>query len=870
MKRSMKNISLALALVMVFTLFAGCGGKDNGGGGGNAPPALNDTGYVYVPTFESMNIDGVDSVGTTCFAGDKLYFETSVVVGQEEYDPSTGLRGGSVIYSGVPVSGGSTVITQVEGASGTSFVSESTVVMSVGGAAATNAADGVHYRDVYEPRIFALDIASGEVTETAYRPEPIEEDMEGHVYINALFADDEGNVFAVEERYTYSVTFNLPENFDSNTQDPWAYADMSYGENESKLVSMNAEGEMQMNVNINALFPEEENLYLYDSNIVMGDGGVIYVVGNMAIYAITAVGERLGEVPVDGVNTYVDGICILGDGTVAAFLYDYTSDTYNITLKPLDFDEGKMGESIPIPDNVSGYSTVRGDENYDFYWATDSYFFGYDIETGESTNLLSWLGCNVDFSPWQSKPVVFPDGTIVVVSSLYDYNRITDEVIYTNEIATLTRTPASEVTHKQTLTLACVWLDYDLRREVLRFNRENTDYQIDVIDYSQFDTSDDYDAGLRKLRTEIISGNVPDIIFTSGMPMAQFAAKGLLLDLTELIENDPEFGVPGALVEPVIDAMRDSQGRLYQTASTFRISTVLGSPSLVGYDIGWTFDEFYEAYAKMSPDATIFSEYMTQEWVLQEICTWNLDSLINWETGEVHFDSDEFRKMLEFVKLFPAEYDWESEMDIGYDRPYESEESLIAQGRQMLALNQVADLFYFRFTKAAFGGEVTFIGFPTESGNGSAFDVGNGVAISATSSNQDVAWEFVRRFFTEDYQTRFGYGLSTNAKVLEATFEREMEVRYETDPITGEEVEVSQGGMGMGDGEVIEIYALTQAERDQIMELVNTTTNLYTYDYSVYEIILDAATPYLVGARSLEDTISQIQSRVRLYVNEQR
>ena len=50
---------------------------------------------------------------------------------------------------------------------------------------------------------------------------------------------------------------------------------------------------------------------------------------------------------------------------------------------------------------------------------------------------------------------------------------------------------------------------------------------------------------------EIMSGNVPDMILTDGLPVRQYAAKGLLEDLYPYIDADMG---RDALITPVLDA----------------------------------------------------------------------------------------------------------------------------------------------------------------------------------------------------------------------------------------------------------------------------------------------------------------------------
>ena len=77
------------------------------------------------------------------------------------------------------------------------------------------------------------------------------------------------------------------------------------------------------------------------------------------------------------------------------------------------------------------------------------------------------------------------------------------------------------------------------------------------------------------------------------------------------------------------------------------------------------------------------------------------------------------------------------------------------------------------------------------------------------------------------------------------------------------------GGTGVNEDGPISIYAMTQEQVDQILDLINTTTAVYGYDESILNIISDEAAAYFAGEKSLDDTANMIQSRVNLYVAEQ-
>ena len=62
----------------------------------------------------------------------------------------------------------------------------------------------------------------------------------------------------------------------------------------------------------------------------------------------------------------------------------------------------------------------------------------------------------------------------------------------------------------------------------------------------------------------------------------------------------------------------------------------------------------------------------------------------------------------------------------------------------------------------------------------------------------------------------------------------------------------------------------TQADYDQLMALYNAVESVFYTDEKVLEIVSDEAAAYFAGDKGLDECAAQIQSRVKLYVNEQR
>ena len=75
----------------------------------------------------------------------------------------------------------------------------------------------------------------------------------------------------------------------------------------------------------------------------------------------------------------------------------------------------------------------------------------------------------------------------------------------------------------------------------------------------------------------------------------------------------------------------------------------------------------------------------------------------------------------------------------------------------------------------------------------------------------------------------------------------------------------------VADGELDLSYVpFTQELYDQFMELYNSVDRSTTWSEDIRDIVTEAAGGYFAGDKSLDDTAREVQSRVSLYVNEQK
>ena len=76
--------------------------------------------------------------------------------------------------------------------------------------------------------------------------------------------------------------------------------------------------------------------------------------------------------------------------------------------------------------------------------------------------------------------------------------------------------------------------------------------------------------------------------------------------------------------------------------------------------------------------------------------------------------------------------------------------------------------------------------------------------------------------------------------------------------------------MSYGNEPMIELYAVTQEQYDAVMALIDSTTSFVDFDQNVLSIISDEAAGYFAGSKTVEEASKLIQSRVGLYMQEQK
>ncbi len=610
-------------------------------------------------------------------------------------------------------------------------------------------------------------------------------------------------------------------------------------------------------------------------------GGQLLVQTDMALAVYDLASRSFGGVLKTGEDYWINCVSALADGTVLVSYTPAAQGGGSTKLSTLDLASMAFDKELPFDGYL--YNVASGTGDYLFFYRDGNNVFVYRRDTQSSEKLFNFL--NLDLSP-DAVGMLLPgeDGSFLAVYNEYEQLpiRIYDTLdgkrgaeTSGTKLLTVKPVPAGEVREKQHLTLATQGLDWATQQALLHFNRSREDVHIDVVDYSEYNNEKSgWNAGVTKLKTEILSGRMPDILDLSGMPARQLAARGLLLDQGALLDADAALHREDYLPN-VLRAMTEGEV-LFAIPASFSVQTAVGARRVVGDTPGWTYTELMAALRAMPEGCTVFSESTDRAQVLQLMLGLDMDRFVDWSRGEVHFDSPEFLELLNFTRDFPEEFDWAN-----YEYSEESsDEYRISHGLQMLAACELYSFENLLYYQQLFGGgddAFTLIGYPCIEGNGAVMTAFQSFGIAKDCKNTAAAWEFLRGFLTEDYQSE---GMITGFPVHRAVLEKKAHTVTEPQYFrnsdgsfaldeNGEKQMIPIGSTWDGTN-YHEIYACSERQVQSVMDVLMNTGCIMDANDAIYDIVTEQAKAFYARQKSAEEVARLIQSKANIYVNEQR
>ncbi|MCQ2523648.1 MAG: extracellular solute-binding protein [Lachnospiraceae bacterium] len=528
--------------------------------------------------------------------------------------------------------------------------------------------------------------------------------------------------------------------------------------------------------------------------------------------------------------------------------------------RTLDLKTLELSDVLTLAVNMNLYDISAGSQ-YDLILRDNVSVYGFNLKDTEPKVLVNFVDSDISVSYFSSFDAI-DDRTFV--GAYYDYDSDDGRGAY--KLAKYEKVNPEDVVEKQILTLGCLYLDNNVRKQVIHFNKTNENYRIRVIDYSSYNTEDDWDAGSKKFNSDVASGKGPDIVIASdSTTIHNYISKGLYYDMNSLLDNDPE--IKREDLFPNVIKMGSYDGKLYEIIPSFYIETVVGKKSILGDRQGWTMKEMME-FEKTIPEKSSLIMGVTRNEFVNNMLAVNSSVYVDMASGKCSFDSDDFRGLLEYAKTLPeGDDDYYNQLE--EEGFWESYEEMWLSNRAILMPTTIYSLSdYNQILKGYIGEDITFIGYPSEDRKGSSAYYYFSLGISSKCPSPESAWEFVRTYLLAEYQN----GLQYNGVPISMSAFDEIAKKAMNRNAGGgdEDILYEDTDTFYINGEYITIKPLTADEIKKYKDFI-LTVDKSQGSLSDVDLIIDEETQgYFQGDKSLDDVVKNIQGRVQLFISEKR
>lgn len=525
-------------------------------------------------------------------------------------------------------------------------------------------------------------------------------------------------------------------------------------------------------------------------------------------------------------------------------------------------------ESIPVPEVLKTGFTLRpvlqsGSTAADILVWNENALWQWDTAAGTAVPLVRWLDSGIPHKELHAVLALKDGKYLAVLQAQADQSAPGLPAGQPLRLCTLTPADSSMLEGRTLITVGCTGSAAEsIAGQVLTFNRSNPEAYAQLIDYGSFDLEENnWSGGAAALENDIIRGAAPDILFLpNGTNNNSFIRKGLFIDLYPLLDADPGLARED-FFENLLQAC-EFNGTLATVVPAYRIHTLAAPADKVSPGQGWSWQE-YEALLAQYPDTAAPIAEITPQTALWYTVLLGGSRFIDYEAGQAHLDSAEFIRAMENAAKCGG-----SANDTVTD--FKAELSL---GRAVLKDCNLWSFTNMRQLAYEFENGVAFKGYPNEDSScGSAMVPDLRIGITKDCRSPETAWQFVRQFLLPAFQNSLQQQTSGSLpsfplrkSALEAAAKAAAvparnigwhPAYLDMESLTGEQQRYWKRG-------------ITQAECQQITELIGSIDTVFQFDGSLYDILSEEAAVYFAGQRSAAETAAILQNRVQTWLDEQ-
>lgn len=464
-----------------------------------------------------------------------------------------------------------------------------------------------------------------------------------------------------------------------------------------------------------------------------------------------------------------------------------------------------------LPQILEGTDLSSGrTAGYDVLAIGETYLYGWKIEENLLTQILSFDTYGLD--SYHISELVSLDEEHFLGSS-WRSGEPGDRVFRLS--------PSDEMVQETILRVAGISRPMVISSAIADFKAMYPEYTVEYTDYRELYG----DQALEMLQMDLIQGEAPDVLFLSAVPTELYARRGLLEDLYPWIEQDLDLNI-NDFTPNLLQTLENGEGKLYQLPQSYTIATTATTGSLSGDRQSWS---FADVNAAMEQNPAVLAAFYGEsgETLTSTLPLYMIRAMVNYDEAQSYFDTPEGHSFLTFLsQAVPSS----QLQDMAED-----EMQALRQGQILFAKVTIATPFIFDDLEQTLEDPV-YPGYPDAPGG--SFYLNLPMAIPASATEKEGAWAWIKMLISSDYYATRGGWIP-----LQEDFEDALQEAVE------------QG--------------VSEESMEKLRTVQQNVTSAVYYDEAICAILRDETSYLFGGARSVEETARQLDSRVTLYLTEQ-
>ncbi|WP_010268226.1 ABC transporter substrate-binding protein [Paenibacillus senegalensis] len=356
---------------------------------------------------------------------------------------------------------------------------------------------------------------------------------------------------------------------------------------------------------------------------------------------------------------------------------------------------------------------------------------------------------------------------------------------------------------------------------------------------------------VKTTNTQMLAGSGPDVLELDELPIGQYVNQKVLVNVGELMENDPDFHKDQYFVN-ILDNFKLNDGT-YAIPLQFYLNGFTGvqedieQTSVSFNDQSWTWEQFIQVSKEMinKGDKKHAFEAPTPGGLLNNLVQGRYSEFVDEANRKANFDSAAFIGLMKQVQQMLDQGIITTEGG-GADSTYFRDEILLS----------ISD--YLRKQNSSYGEKFYIMPHAEEQKAGGHFQALNMIGINAHSPVKEEAWDFVKFLMSEELgqstDTLMDTGNQTGFPLNRNVYQKQAQ-------------NLLQIGK-MNDYEGRE-FTITEKDLQSLESYLTAAVHPIEYKFTlIQEIIYEESEAFFAGQKSAEDVAKLIQNRVTTYLNE--